>query len=56
MATLDNQLLVCGGRTSVDAPRCLASVEAYSLELRQWTHITPMRQDCRDMGAVGENL
>ena len=53
MELLGDQLIVCGGHTLLDSPRCLNSVEVYSLELEQWTYITPMRKDCACMGAAG---
>jgi hypothetical protein len=53
MTELGNQFIVCGGHTIQDHARCLASVEAYDHEVKQWTFITPMRVDCASMSAVG---
>ena len=54
MTTLDGKIVVCGGHTTMETTRCLASVEVYSLEHNQWTYISPMRHDCCAMSPVGK--
>ena len=54
MNLLGDNLIVCGGRNGGRSSRCLTSVESYSLELGQWTSLTPMRIDSQAMSGVRE--
>ncbi|KAL5012419.1 hypothetical protein ScPMuIL_010970 [Solemya velum] len=52
MACVSEKLYVCGGYVVKGSPRCLSTVETYSVIQNQWTTVKPMIFECSNCASV----